>query len=244
MSEDGEGLTYGTSRVEPDKYSASDLARMLIEYAAQRRYASFEPAPEDEEDIHILHARLRALSLALGFEQSPKQILYGGEVITEVGERDPVVFHALLKPAFPRVENLEKVLTFAMEDGMWSKALDCNRALAQFFKLRAHLHDIETFNDDWFANATSMNMTIHAALVASHIRDANAPFVAALDDALGYLLDPSGRTFTVEALVQNWHWPQEELSQSAESFFALHDALIGFLTESQQTAPHLDDQEE
>jgi hypothetical protein len=226
-----------------DDFGGSDLARMLVEYATRRRHKTFEPGAEDDEKTHLLHARICALSRALGFEQ-PARILSGDFIFSKVDARDPVIFHQKLEVAFPLVQNLEKALSIAVDSGSWSKTLDCNRALVQFFGLRRMLHEIEIFNDDWYASASSMNMTSHAALVAAQIREANTPFVNALDDAIGYLLDPYERTFSKAVLVAKWGWPEQEPMPEAESLFALHDALMEHLATQHPAPPDASSREE
>lgn len=221
------------------EYSARDLARLLVEYAARRNNLSFEPTPEDDKDDHILYARVCALAKALGFTHSPHDILGGRFVITEKGDRDPVVFHEMLETTIPEVKELDSALAVALEpdsDLFWGDVLDCNRALMQFFSLRQRLYAIETFNDDWFACRYKMNMTNHSASIANHIRDANAHVTATLDDALAYLLDPQQRTFSKKTLIADWQWPTEETSFELQdkAFDARCDNIRNSMTGAQE----------
>ena len=225
------------------EYGARDLARMLVEYAAQRNYLSFEPTLEDDENVHILYARVCALAKALGFTHSPHDILNGSIVIIEKGERDPVVFHELLEATIPEVKELDSALAEAVgpdSSHSWSGVLDCNRALMQFFSLRRRLYAIEAFNDDWFACRYEMNMTNHSASIANHLRDANAHVIDALDSALAYLLDPQGRMFSRRTLIADWQWPTKETSiERQDRAFDIHhenfvNSMPGGLDEQNQ----------
>ena len=74
-------------------------------------------------------------------------------------------------------------------------------------------------------------MSCHASLASAEIRERLKVQINALDQALGYLLDPQQRSFSLEQLCSHWGWPQDEPETDVESLWALSDAVVSMASQ-------------
>ena len=224
-------LTYADDLSDKQQLNASDLIRMLLRYRNLKGlHASWEPTEDDNESLHLQYARLQAMSRALGYDCTPLEIWRGEfNVDGALIQRD--VFHSLMQSAFTTTEQLAKFCVQPQDPRHRFSMRDVTNAWDKHLELRQTLYSIEIFNDGWFANPHGYVMSCHASLASAEIRERLKEQINALDQALGYLLDPQQRSFSLEELCSHWGWPHDEPETDVESLWALSDAVVSMASQ-------------